>query len=338
MDDGERFFHALHHGIPGLTEIRPRPGQRRTTSGIRRWIPTSDPKTAWLWALGSSGMGLDVYFGVMPRSLEEGGSAAVAALSAVYVDVDDPAEEVLHNRDVMAFPWTAIVISGWGVHLHGRFADPLDPAQDLDRWNVLERSLIRMCAGDPSVCDTARILRVPGTRSWKRGGAPVTLVDLRDWHAPVEAWEEAVGLGSGSCARILPFVQPSPTIRSDSEIVTLQSGQSPQSIGGGKPTFAWLRDRVGVSRVLRHYQIAPANGGWRGPCFLHGGDNLAAFTITSDDRRWMCWTRGCGQPGGSVVDLALLLESGDVRSATRMLHELAGGPPASRSIWRIPER
>mgnify|MGYP001585954989 CR=1 FL=1 len=334
MDDGERFLRTLHYGLPGFTEIRPRPGLVRAyANAVRRWIPTDRPDHAWLWTLGASNMGLNVYFGVLPRAVAQSGTVVLSTLSGVYVDVDAPADEVLRRDPVRSLPWSAVVISGFGVHLHARFSTPLDPVQDRERWSNLEHGLIELVGGDAAVCDAARILRVPGSRSWKRGGAPVALVDLSDRRSPVEAWEEAVG--SRPLARVLPFA-PAPVALASVES-RYPSGGAPAVTAWEQPSFRWLSDNVPVSRVVRHYGLADAAGGlWRGPCFLHGGDNPTGFTIAADDQRWMCWTRGCGQPGGSVVDLAMILEDGDARAATRMLHALAGGPRAGRTIWKVP--
>lgn len=319
---------ALHGGAPGYTEIRPRPGRlARVPDGTRAWIPTPALERASWWAVGASRMGLEVYFGVMPRSAPRvGGATGIRAITALYVDVDTDGAGVW--RRWRHLPWTAVVGSGAGIHLHARLASSLDPMYHLDRWDRIERGVIGLVGGDPVVCDVARVLRVPGTVSWKRAGAPVELLDLPGRVAPVEEWEAILGLpGTDS-------VRPAPPPGGPWEPT---SHGPPGGDPGGQQSFRSYADAVSVTRVISFYGldgwIRKAGPGWRGSCFLHGGTNERAFNITADDKRWMCWTRGCGQPGGSVVDLVQMLERGDLGRATRVLRHIMGGPPVARAYW-----
>jgi DNA primase len=66
-----------------------------------------------------------------------------------------------------------------------------------------------------------------------------------------------------------------------------------------------------------------------GPCPIHRGDNLGAFTVNRERNIWRCFTQ-C-DTGGDVVELARRFEGGSYRAAGTYLARLAGEATPS---WR----
>lgn len=129
--------------------------------GLSTFVPGTDRKAANAVELGSFFLDLDCG----PGKEYPDQPAAISALREFVRDLNLP-------RPVM-------VSSGHGIHVYWPLQEPV-PASE---WKVVAESLKRACAAkglhaDPSVtADTARILRVPGTRNFKNGSPePVTLL------------------------------------------------------------------------------------------------------------------------------------------------------------------
>ena len=154
-----------------------------------------------------------VYWGTATRltSLCKGTRAGLAELPTLWADIDCAKQNldkifVSKKLTEMMLPPSAIIDSGYGLHGHWWLKEPLDVRVDQPGAAELEaeivgalKQLAAITAGDPAVCDLARILRLPGTCNTKRGElVPCTilhnsgvrydygeLLDMLDVHRPV---------------------------------------------------------------------------------------------------------------------------------------------------------
>src|SRR4051794_14461899 len=112
----------------------------------------------------SLGRRTDVYAGCAPRTRRHGGRDAVTHAFTLWVDCDSPgATGALDGFE----PAPAIVIaSGTPGHCHAYW--PLTTPLVPDEVEQANRRLAHAVGADPSSADAARILRVPGTWSYKR--------------------------------------------------------------------------------------------------------------------------------------------------------------------------
>src|SRR3954470_18774261 len=113
----------------------------------------------------------DVYVGCAPRTRRHGGRDAVRRAFVLWADCDgDHAVAALGEFD----PAPAIVIaSGTGSNCHAYW--PLSAPLPRDEVERANRRLAHALGADPASADAARILRVPGTFSYKH--SPPTPVD-----------------------------------------------------------------------------------------------------------------------------------------------------------------
>lgn len=135
----------------------------------------------------------DVYFALATFTPGTDRKAANAQeLSALFLDLDcgptkDYPDQATALQDLRRFvvelglPKPVLVSSGWGVHVYWPLSVPV-PASD---WLPVAEAMKRACAAldlhaDPAVtADAARILRVPGTRNFKRGDpTPVSVLGM----------------------------------------------------------------------------------------------------------------------------------------------------------------
>ena len=80
--------------------------------------------------------------------------------------------EALERLDRFRPQPTALIHSGGGLHSYWRLRTPLLPTT---QTRAIIRALVRELGADPAATDLSRVLRVPGTWSWKRN-APVRLL------------------------------------------------------------------------------------------------------------------------------------------------------------------
>jgi P4 family phage/plasmid primase-like protien len=178
----------------GAVELRAFPNAR--DGGRAPSIFTRDAEDVARFVKAWDRPGYGVYFGACTRradSTPPGRLETVAECPALWIDKDD-------GRDVdlltgCYLPASVVVDSGRG--LHGWWL--LDEAVDVSRGRgeaVLGalRELRRVFASDPSVCDLARVMRLPGTHNSKGdeprevrilhdSGRRYSFDDIRDWLA-----------------------------------------------------------------------------------------------------------------------------------------------------------
>jgi P4 family phage/plasmid primase-like protien len=139
-----------------------------------------------------------VFFGVCtrkPDSTPPGRLGSLLMCSALWVDLDGAKPlEILKG---CYCPPSIIVDSGGGLHAYWLLDEPEDVSDATSNDHPLVhtlRELRRVFAGDPAVCDLARVMRLPGSHNSKHGdvrpvhvvhdsGKRYSLADLRDWLA-----------------------------------------------------------------------------------------------------------------------------------------------------------
>jgi hypothetical protein len=149
--------------------------------------------------------GVGCYFAV--ARLKEGAQArsteTVQETLWLWADIDfkdhpalTPAEIDEHIAQ-MRYPPTIVVNSGHGRHLYWALHEPEDLTTPEGRRRVIEalQAACRHVAGDPSVCDVTRLMRLPGSHNRKNGDCiPVEMRSCTgheyDLDELVEAWRE----------------------------------------------------------------------------------------------------------------------------------------------------
>jgi putative DNA primase/helicase len=174
------FLSAWFAGCEGLAELRwiTPEGARQEFFALTHLENMADR------AVDLSHQRAEVYFGcatrVKVRSRPRGRNADVLHLPGLWCDLDFErfdagGIDALEFLEAFRPRPTQIVHSGGGLHVYWKFAEPLLPT---DRRRAMLRALARTLRADPGATDFARILRIPGTWSWKRE-VPVRLLECR---------------------------------------------------------------------------------------------------------------------------------------------------------------
>lgn len=141
----------------------------------------------------------------------------VVGLRAWWADLDLGGEASSPCAEVLPLPPSLRVQSGHGEHLYWLAQEPLPCAGDPERQNVHEGELRRIQAflqpwgADPTVCEVARVMRVPGFINMKR--EPHVLVELVET-CPVRYTPEEIRTAfqlEDPAAKINPRVAASPS-------------------------------------------------------------------------------------------------------------------------------
>lgn len=152
-----------------------------------------------------------MYFGVCTRLLgaSQGRRADLAECRALWSDIDclkdgiDKAEAIAAVKS-LPIPPSVIIDSGGGLHLYWLLIEAIDirAGEDDAEEHVTAalRQIADVVAGDPVVCELARVMRVPGTMNGKREGEPAIvsiveaswksydfdeIVSWLDWQRPI---------------------------------------------------------------------------------------------------------------------------------------------------------
>ena len=215
----------------------------------------------------------DVYVGCAPRTRRHGGRDAVKRAFVLWADCDgEAAVEALRGFEP---PPSIAIASGTGSNCHAYW--PLTEPLSRDEVERANRRLAHALGADPASADSARILRVPGTLSWKH--EPPTAVealrlDTRRRFAPGDV--------VGSLAD--PPAPPRATV-------------VPTELRGDDPLLAiapdvYVRRLLGVE-VPRHRKV---------PCPFHEDRHASLHVYETAQRGWYCF--GACRRGGTIYDLA----------------------------------
>lgn len=153
------YLNMLHGAEPeGFRELRAFRGGKV----FQEWYPVGDPPDKLLADAGQLD-GYDVFVGVAPRAERKGGKDAIRRSHVLWADLDD-AEAVARAEGFEPAP-SMRVGSGNGEHAYWAVWPPV-PGEQVRRANLrLQRAL----GSDKNACDSARVLRLPGTVNHKRG-------------------------------------------------------------------------------------------------------------------------------------------------------------------------
>ena len=135
--------------------------------------------------------GVDVYFGVNPRTGNGGKKENVHYLSAFHAEIDygvighkkespnTTYEEALNIIQSFNPEPTVIIHSGGGFHCYWVLCNPVKVSDSgVDVLESINKSLSQKLGGDPGTHDISRVLRIPGTFNFKipDNPRPVTLI------------------------------------------------------------------------------------------------------------------------------------------------------------------
>jgi phage/plasmid-associated DNA primase len=118
-----------------------------------------------------------------------------------FKNVDATPEQVIAAIATLRYPPTFIVSSGHGLHLYWRLAEWVDAQVHQEAVEHALHLLADHVAGDPAVCEVARLMRLPGTHNTKEEPIAVTAVQTKG--APVYAFGELLAWLEGQPAPIL---------------------------------------------------------------------------------------------------------------------------------------
>ena len=239
-----------------LTAIHP-DGERCTPS---RHISLNNPAAlheALAKLDGANALGWGAYFGVglggpVLRRWQRGGTVDVAALPALFVDVDDPSPDALERLQSMSPVPSCIVSSGGGYHAYWWLDEP---ATDLEMARRLLRGLAAVLHGD--MLSVAQSLRVPSTVNTKpaRDKAQCCVVSLSDHHF---TWRDF--------AHLLPARPANAAKKSDHRSLYIPSADLIAQVTnallarGGKQRGDWLNGACPFPERHKHDDQHPSFG------------------------------------------------------------------------------
>ena len=220
----------------------------------------------------------DVYVGCAPRTRRHGGRDAVQRAFVLWADCDGEAA-VAALTDFEPAP--AIVIasgSGTNCHAYWPLTEPLT-RDELERSN---RRLAQALGADPASADAARILRVPGTLSYKHH--PPTAVDAirLNTNRRVDVADIAGSLPDPPAPPPAPATIAPIADRGDDPLLAI----APE---------VYVRRLLGVD-VPRHRKV---------PCPFHDDQHASLHVYETAERGWYCF--GACRRGGTIYDLAASL-------------------------------
>ncbi len=263
-----------------LVELR----HRRRGEPMRREFIAADQPLLAVRRARYLALTADVWLGAAPRRRRHGGVDAIERAWVLWTDVDGQAGV----EALRAFrPAPSIVVrTGTGPNCHAWWGlrEPLRP----DHAQRANRRLAYRLGGDQRATDAARILRVPGTRSFKHEPpAPVECVHL---DLAVYTAREIVGDLPDPPERLRPApererpVTALPSARSNDVLLTLSPREYVPALTGR--------------------QVGP-DGKLTCPFHADGQESTASLHAYDEpERGWFCYSCGFG---GSVYDLAAAL-------------------------------
>lgn len=176
------FLRALYDGVKGgfLTFTAIHPDKQHAAPS--RHVPIKDEAQLadtleQLYTANAQGWG--AYFSVATRKTNlgrwrRGGKVDLAALPALFVDLDGNRDVALRQLETYRFPPSCLVSSGGGIHAYWF----IQPTMDWMQASLVLQELASELNGDAT--NIAQALRLPGTRNLKpnRNGALCHLISL----------------------------------------------------------------------------------------------------------------------------------------------------------------
>jgi DNA-binding transcriptional ArsR family regulator len=183
MHDIDLLWNHLFDGLRGYLCL----AYRTPTGFLHEYYTWPDEREAAARRASELGEQHDTFFSVRlfdePRRKKD----VPGPVQALWCDLDSPIDPVDWPDDV---PWpTAIVESGRGWHCYWRLDAVIAP----DEAERLVRALVERLGADAAACDSARLLRPPGTLNHKYDPPrPVMLREVVDERQPVATFRQLV--------------------------------------------------------------------------------------------------------------------------------------------------
>lgn len=173
------FFRRLYAQTDtGWLEVRGIDLKEGKQKSVSEWFEISAGDDSYQKAIDCASRlnagGLDVFFGVLPRVRGGQEDKDILRGVAAWADIDGLGSEAaaaakLAEVLTIPLPPDAAIFSGGGLHVYYFMKEPYDPA-DGD-WGLYCKTLkatALMLDGDRKCVNVSRVLRFPGTMSWKR--------------------------------------------------------------------------------------------------------------------------------------------------------------------------
>ena len=168
------FLEALFGESDGLLELRLKEPEGR----IRQHFVALHDLDAIKQIVRASN-DVNVWFGVAPRTTEDGSINGCGPLTTLFADLDfaTSSEDIIRTAlDVFPLPPSILVHSGGGLHCYHLLREPLDLPGEKDRAKSLLKRLAQGLGGDSASAEPARVLRLPNTQNVKYDPSrPVTI-------------------------------------------------------------------------------------------------------------------------------------------------------------------
>jgi len=281
----------------------------------------------------------DVFFGVHPtRTLrtgyERGRAEDVVAANCLFADFDDP--DALPRIDSLQPAPQVIVASGKGFHVYWLLAEPFILSDDATRrdWAEIQRWWVRHVGADPSACDLARVLRVPGTRNGKYDPPrPVSFIrcELDQPHDNQELMRYILDARTAELEREPPGepAQGRPS-----------AGESPIERYNRETNIRDLLRAYGYTLVGTRYFVRPGKDPKEGVSGTIDDANNRAYTFSSNDPAYDPANTSPSGAGCTLRPFDLLCRlsfGGDAKAAVRWLTQGAkAGQPGPAQNGSAP--
>ena len=217
--------------------------------------------------------GADVYYGVVPRLEPRGTADACGAAPAVWADFDNGAPSgLLLSPSIVVETSPGRYQALWLVR---------EPCHDLDRVEVVNRSIASLFGADANCCDRARVLRLPGFHNMKYPDRPVALLRVcrLERRFPIDELEAVFGRGG-----------PVPQKRGQTRF---PKSQVPRWLG---LVYEAIVEDLAIAGLAPQ---ARSDGGVMANCPMHNDRNPSLSLHPT--RGWKCFA-GCGE--GRLTGLA----------------------------------
>jgi putative DNA primase/helicase len=287
----------------------------------------------------------DVFFGVHPtRTLrtgyERGRAGDVVAANCLFADFDDP--DALQRIESLQPAPQVIVASGRGFHAYWLLAEPVILSDDAARrdWAEIQRWWVRHVGADPSACDLARVLRVPGTRNGKYDPPrPVQYVrcELDQPHDNQELMRYILDARTAELER--EQVQAAQQERAPAR-PSAGAGESPIERYNRETNIRDALRQFGYTLVGTRYFVRPGKDPRDGISGTIDDANNRAYTFSSNDPAYDPANTSPSGVGCTLRSFDLLCRlsfGGDAKAAVRWLTQSAkGGRPGPAQNGSAP--
>lgn len=280
----------LHAGRPGLVEVV---SAERTVDGRLAKFLRSDPgRFVHAGDIGSflrlvqtaaSAPRREVFFTPATLDSPTSGNDAVSEAAVAWVDIDEP-RNLERLRAFRHRPHAVVASGSGGVHAYWL----LDHHVAGDACEEINRKLASALGADPASCNRGRILRVPGTRNFKRARPGST----------------------GARCRLILCDLASPGLSPEELVEGLEDPKRPRPSRRGRATVIPATEEPWTQMDPAQYYRAitgcepPRGGRVRCPSALHEDVHPSAQLYPGPGSGWYCFSCGAG---GSAPDLVAAL-------------------------------